>query len=85
MNLNAKYYDSPEGKDAFGKMFVANKYAIGAGLGWSTADILFVSKPQGYLPTIGRYIHFTGPFVGMASAFTMATLTATNIRGKDDK
>lgn len=85
MNLNVKYYDSPEGQDAFGKMFVTNKYAVAAGLFCGTADILFISKPQGYLPTIGRYVHFTGPFMGMASAFTIATLTATKLRGKDDK
>lgn len=82
--LNAKYYDKPEGQDAFGKMAATNRYAISAGLIWSTYDVLFISKPQGYINTIGRYGYFIGPYVGMASAFTMTTYAAAKLRGKDD-
>jgi len=85
MSLSAKYYNKPDGQDASGKMLATNKYALLSGLGWSTIEVLMVSKPQGYLPTLGRYIYFTVPFMGMASAFTMVTYTATNMRGKDDK
>lgn len=81
---NMKYYDHPEGQDAFGKMIATNKYALTTGLIWSSYDVLMVTKPQGYLATIGRYAYWTGPFIGMASAFTMTTLAATKIRGKCD-
>jgi NADH dehydrogenase (ubiquinone) 1 alpha subcomplex subunit 11 len=85
MNINVKYYDSPEGQDAFGKMLVTNKYALAAGLGWSTIDVLMVSHPKGYMPTLSRYVYFTVPAMGMASAFTLGTYFATKLRGKDDK
>lgn len=83
--LKSKYYDHPDGEDAVGKVFVANKYALAAGLGWSTLDVLMVSHPKGYLPTIARYIHFTGPFMGMATAFTLGTFLSTRLRQEDDK
>lgn len=83
--MKAKYYDAPEGEDAIGKVFVTNKYALAAGLGWSTIDVLMVSHPKGYMPTIARYLYFTGPMMGMATAFTLGTFLSTRIRGKDDK
>ncbi|ALC40497.1 CG9350, partial [Drosophila busckii] len=83
--LRSKYYDHPDGEDAFGKIVATNKYALTAGLAWSTLDVLTLSKPQGYLPTIGRFAYNTGPLMGMATAFTLTTLAATNARGKDDK
>lgn len=79
-----RYYDHPEGQDAFGKMIATNKYALSAGLIWSSYDVLMATKPQGYLATIGRYAYWTGPFMGMASAFTMTTLATTKLRGKCD-
>lgn len=82
--LKAEYYDKPEGQDAFGKMVATNKIALGLGLIVSTYDVLFITKPQGYINTIGRYGYFTGPFLGMASAFTMTAYTANRLRGKDD-
>lgn len=83
--LRYKYYDHPDGEDAFGKMVAANKYAAAAGLAWSTVDVMTLSKPQGYLPTIGRFAYNTGPLMGMATAFTLTTFAATNFRGKDDR
>ena len=83
--LKANYFDHPDGTDASGKMIATNKYAIGTGLAWSTVDVLMLSKPQGYASTLARYAYFTGPLIGMATAFTMVTYFATNVRGKDDK
>lgn len=82
---NSKYYESPEGQDAFAKMMTTNKYAVALGLTWSTYDVLMVSKPKGYIPTIGRFIYFTVPLAGMASAFTLGTFFSTRLRNKDDK
>lgn len=82
--LKLQYYDKPEGQDAFGKMVATNRYAFFAGLITSTYDVLFISKPQGYFNTIARYGYFTGPFMGMATAFTMTTYTTAKLRGKDD-
>lgn len=85
MNLGShNYYDHPEGQDAFGKMVATNSYALTFGLGIAAYDVLMLSKPSGYLPTIGRFAYFAGPCMGMASAFTMTTLVANKIRGKDD-
>lgn len=83
--LRARYYDHPDGEDAFGKIVATNKYALSAGLAWSMFDVLTLTKPQGYGPTLGRFAYNTGPLMGMATAFTLTTLTATNVRGKDDK
>ncbi|XP_068143999.1 NADH dehydrogenase [ubiquinone] 1 alpha subcomplex subunit 11 [Drosophila tropicalis] len=83
--LRSNYYDHPDGEDAFGKIVATNRYAVAAGLAWSTVDVLTLSKPQGYLPTLGRFAYNTGPLMGMATAFTLTTLAATNARGKDDK
>lgn len=85
MNLYARYYDHPDGNDASGKMLATNRYAIGAGLAMSTFDVLLYSKPKGTAQILGRYGYYLGPFVGMASAFTMTTYAMTNLRGKDDK
>lgn len=79
-----EYYDKPEGQDAFGKMVATNRLALGTGLVFSMYDILFLTKPQGYIKTLGRVGYFCGPFMGMASAFTMTTYAATRLRGKDD-
>ncbi|KAH8355124.1 hypothetical protein KR093_006420 [Drosophila rubida] len=83
--LRSEYYDHPDGEDAFGKIVATNRHAIVAGLAWSTVDVLTLSKPRGYIPTIGRFAYNTGPLMGMATAFTLTTLAATNLRGKDDK
>ncbi|XP_037024369.1 NADH dehydrogenase [ubiquinone] 1 alpha subcomplex subunit 11 [Bradysia coprophila] len=82
--LKVQYYDKPEGQDVFGKMVATNRTALAFGLVTSTYDVLFYTKPQGYIKTIGRYGYFCGPFVGMASAFTMTTYAANRLRGKDD-
>lgn len=83
--LKSQYYDSPEGTDAFGKIVATNKYAVLGGLAWGTIDVLMISKPKGYLPILARYAYNVGPMMGMASAFTLGTLVATNVRGKDDR
>lgn len=83
--LKAQYYENPEGSDAFGKIVATNKYAALTGLAWGTMDVLMVSRPKGYLPIIARYAYNVGPMMGMASAFTIGTFAATNLRGKDDR
>lgn len=79
------YYDKPEGEDMFGKMVATNAYAATAGVAWSTIDVLMLSHPKGYLPTMARFAYNIGPLMGMATAFTLTTYMATNIRGKDDR
>ncbi|KXJ79870.1 hypothetical protein RP20_CCG027597 [Aedes albopictus] len=82
--IKANYYDSPEGTNLFEKMVATNKYALAVGLGWSSIEVLMISKPKGVVPSLARYVYFTGPFMGMASAFTVGTYAATKLRGKDD-
>lgn len=81
----AGYYNHPEGEDALGKMIYINKYAFAIGLTWSSIEVLMISKPKGYAQTLGRFVYWTAPLMGMASAFTMTTYAATKLRGKDDK
>lgn len=83
--MGYKYYDTPEGQDVFLKMWYTSKLAGITGLGVSTFDILFHSKPKGYYQTSARYAYYTLPFVGMAVAFTATTSVAQSIRKKDDK
>lgn len=83
--LRYKYYDTPEGQDIFSKTFVTSKYAAFAGLGMATYDVLMYSHPQGFAATAGRFAWYIGPMVGMATAFTVTSNIARNIRGKDDK
>jgi NADH dehydrogenase (ubiquinone) 1 alpha subcomplex subunit 11 len=78
------YYDAPEGEDLTGKMIATNRFALIGALSWAVTDILMLSKPKGYLPTIARMGYFALPAAGMASAFTMTTYAATRIRHKDD-
>ncbi len=82
--LKVQYYDKPEGQDFFGKIVSTNRHALAVGLVASTYDVLFLTKPQGYIKTIGRYGYFIGPFMGMATAFTVTTYAANRLRGKDD-
>jgi len=83
--LKSQYYDQPDGNDAFGKIVATNKFAVAGGLAWGTIDVLMLTKTQGYIPTLARFAYNIGPFMGMASAFTLATYVSTNVRGKDDK
>lgn len=82
--LNFQYYDHPEGHDAFGKLVATNKYAAATGIVWSTYEVLMIKKPQGYFQTVSQYAYWTAPLMGMATAFTLTTYAATNLRGKDD-
>lgn len=83
--IKTGYYDKPEGQDCYGKMLATNTYAAAAGMAWGTVDVLMLSHTKGYLPTMARLAYNVGPMMGMASAFTLATFAATNIRGKDDR
>ncbi|XP_028178151.1 NADH dehydrogenase [ubiquinone] 1 alpha subcomplex subunit 11-like [Ostrinia nubilalis] len=88
MSLNMmkyKYYDTPEGQDILMKSIVTSKYAALSGLGAATFDVLMYSQPKGIVATAGRFMWYIGPLVGMATAFTVTTNVAQNIRGKNDK
>lgn len=82
--IKPRYYDQPEGKDLFGKLVITNAYMGTVGVIWSTYDVLMLTKPQGYFNTFSRYAYHTGPFMGMATAFTLTTYLANKFRGKDD-
>lgn len=82
--MGYKYYDTPMGQDSLKKLWITTKLAGTGGLAWSTIDVMLNSKPKGYLPTIGRYIYITGPFIGIAGAFSITANAAANFRGKDD-
>ncbi|XP_059614909.1 NADH dehydrogenase [ubiquinone] 1 alpha subcomplex subunit 11 [Phlebotomus argentipes] len=83
-SFNQRFWAYPDGQDAAGKMMVANTYAMIGGLIISTYDVVMLSKPQGIGNIMVRYGYNTIPIMGMASAFTMGTYTATKLRGKDD-
>lgn len=83
--VQINYYDHPEGEDIIGKMIATNKFAVLVGVAFSTVDVLLYSHTKGYMATLGRYLKFTGPLVGVASAFTLGTFMSTRLRGKDDK
>ena len=83
--LKHNYYDAPEGQDLAGKMIATNRFALTGTTAYAVADILMLSKPKGYLPTIARFCYFALPAIGMATAFTMTTFFATNLREKNDK
>lgn len=82
--LTYKYYDSPEGQDVYKKVFVTSKYATITGLASATFDVLMFSHPKGFVNTAARYMFYIGPLVGMATAFTVTTNVAQNIRNKND-
>lgn len=78
------YYDHPEGVDFLGKLVATNKYALFYGVLWSWNEVALHSKVKGFQRIAGRFIYFTGPFLGMATAFTTVTYGATKLRNKDD-
>lgn len=82
--IKPRYYDQPEGQDLFGKLVITNAYMVTFGAVWSTYDVLMITKPQGYFNTFSRFAYHTGPFMGMATAFTLTTYMANKFRGKDD-
>uniref|UniRef100_A0A336MGC7 NADH dehydrogenase [ubiquinone] 1 alpha subcomplex subunit 11 n=1 Tax=Culicoides sonorensis TaxID=179676 RepID=A0A336MGC7_CULSO len=82
--LQRRYYDQPEGEDMVGKLIATNKWAVVFGVAFSTVDVLLYSRTKGYLATMSRYLKFTAPLVGVATAFTCGTFLSTRMRGKDD-
>ncbi|KOB75491.1 Mitochondrial NADH:ubiquinone oxidoreductase B14.7 subunit [Operophtera brumata] len=82
--LTYRYYDSPEGKDILLKTVATNKYAALAGLVYGSYDVLMYSRTVGVVNTVARYGFIIGPLVGMATAFTVTSNVAVNIRGKND-
>lgn len=78
------YYDSPEGKDLFKKLFFTNKYVSIVGFGLAASEIILVSKPIGYLNTLHRFGQLMTPMIAATSAFCIVAHTSYKIRGKDD-
>ncbi|PSN30416.1 hypothetical protein C0J52_25443 [Blattella germanica] len=83
--MGYSYYDTPDGQDCIQKIWYTSKIAGVVGLAVSAIDVRLYSHTQGFIPTAGRFAHFTFPFIGMAAAFTAGTCIATNWRQKDDK
>lgn len=80
-----RYYDTPEGQDINKKLIYVLKPTIAGSLFWTTADILVYSQPKGLKSIINRYIYFTVPFVGMATAFVVTANGLNILREKDDE
>lgn len=59
-SFNDRYYVYPDGKDAAGKMMVANAYALIGGLVISTYDVVMISKPVGFGNILAKYMYNTG-------------------------
>lgn len=78
------YYKYPEGQDIVGKMLYCNKITGSIGLAVALLDVQVYNKPKGYLAALGRVAYWTGPALGMASAFVATAYIATNLRQKDD-
>ncbi|XP_069162441.1 NADH dehydrogenase [ubiquinone] 1 alpha subcomplex subunit 11 [Procambarus clarkii] len=78
------YADQPDGKDCFEKVSVVARYSGCLGLVLSTYDVLMVTKPQGYVPTLAKYIQVTFPLAAAGATFAAVTCVSTNLRNKDD-
>ncbi|CAG4989556.1 unnamed protein product [Colias eurytheme] len=83
--LTYKYYDTPEGQDIFKKTIATSKNAVLASIPLATFDVLLYSHPKGFFNTALRYGSYFGTAVGMATAFTLTTNIAQNVRGKNDR
>jgi len=79
--FKAQYYDKPEGEDYAGKMIATNRMTLAAAVLCATTDVVMVSHPKGFLPTVSRFMYWMGPAVGMASAFTTAAYVSQKLRG----
>lgn len=83
-NFKYQYYDTPDGQDVALKTFVLSKYGVATGFIVGTMDVLMYSHPKGIFNTAARYMYFTGPLVGMSTAFVVTSSVAQKLRGKDD-
>lgn len=80
-----RYFDSPDGQDIFKKLQCLMKPTILTAVGIGFADIVLVSKPKGYLPTIGRLMYISSPILAASATFVLTTNGVASIRNKDDK
>ncbi|KAK0168866.1 hypothetical protein PV327_002630 [Microctonus hyperodae] len=79
------YYDSPEGKNPWEKIWGLTKYAIPTGIFFSTADAVLITQARNALEAANVLGYWMVPLIGLSTAFTSVTYIATNLRGKDDK
>lgn len=78
------YFKHPDGEDLVGKMLYCNRITGAMGLGVAFLDVQLYNKPKSYLGALGRIAYWTGPALGMSTAFVAVAYIATNIRKKDD-
>ncbi|XP_063971974.1 uncharacterized protein LOC135159826 [Diachasmimorpha longicaudata] len=79
------YYDAPEGKNPWEKLWGINKYAILTSICATVGDALLISQARNLMETMNVFGFYLLPTVGLASTFASVTYIATNLRGKDDK
>ncbi|KAJ3649825.1 hypothetical protein Zmor_021545 [Zophobas morio] len=79
------YAKSPDGEDVFPKLAAIFKPVALTAFGVSTLDVMLYSHPKGYMQTLGRYIHFSWPIFGAATAFVLGSNIAGSVRAKDDR
>lgn len=80
-----KYFDTPDGHDTFKKLECLMKPILPSAIGIGLFDIILVSKPKGYLPTIGRLMYVSSPFLAAGATFVFVTNGVASVRNKDDK
>ncbi|XP_011299973.1 uncharacterized protein ND-B14.7 [Fopius arisanus] len=79
------YYDAPEGKNPWEKLWGINKYCILSSAFATIGDALFISQTKNLIETMNVLSFYLLPSVGVATTFASVTYIATNVRGKDDK
>lgn len=80
-----KYFDTPDGQDTFKKLECLMKPMLPTAVGIGLFDIIFVSKPKGYLPTIGRLMYVSSPILAASATFVFVTNGMASVRNKDDR
>ncbi|KAK7085174.1 hypothetical protein SK128_015718 [Halocaridina rubra] len=79
------YSDAPDGEGCFEKIWATSKLAGMAGFLVGAHDVVMITKPQGYVPTILTFSRTFLPITAAGATFAAVTCTACNLRKKDDK
>lgn len=80
-----KYFDSPDGHDTFKKVQCLMKPTIFISGAIGLFDVVCLSQPKGYLPTIGRLMYVSSPFIAATTTFVLVSNGLGSVRNKDDK
>lgn len=78
------YYDTPGDKDLAKKIAMTSAYAAGFSGVVGVHETLMLHKPKNVAAFVSRMSFWTGPPIGVATAFCTGTYFAAKIRGKDD-